>query len=204
MQSRAGRRPMSLVLRPQRRRGEAGFTLVELIAVIVIVGLIAMVTVTRLDFLVPKYRLRGAAREVGSVLGLGKAHAASNGKDVYFEVDLTHGAYWLLAPFPKATPADDANPTEVRSRPLEYQPIFSQTLPDGIQFTDVVLGDKDKTNDGRSRARLSALGSSSHIILNMRNEDGKEISVRMNGFTGVITYVDGRQEAEALLEDPGQ
>ena len=186
------------------RRSQRGFTLVELIAVIVIVGLIAMVTVTRLDFLVPKYRLRGAAREVGSVLGLGKAHAASNGKDVYFEVDLARGAYWLLAAFPKSTPGDQVNPGEVRAQALEYQPLFTQTLPDGIQFTDVVLGDKDKTNDGRSRARLSALGSSSHIILNMRNDDGKEISVRMNGFTGVISYTDGRQEAEALLEDPGQ
>jgi len=185
-----------------RQRG--GFTLVELIAVIVIVGLIAMVTVTRLDFLVPKYRLRGAARDVGSVLGLGKAHAASNGKDVYFEVDMARGAYWLLAAFPKSTPADQLPSTDVAARPLEYQPIFAQTLPEGIQFTDVVLGDKDKTNEGRSRARLSALGSSTHIILNMRNDDGREISVRMNGFTGVISYADGRQEAEALLEDSGQ
>jgi len=38
----------------------------------------------------------------------------------------------------------------------------------------------------------------------MRNEEGKEMSVKMNGFTGVITYVEGRQEAEALLEDSGQ
>src|SRR5579864_6672687 len=112
--------------RTERKRG--GFTLIELIAVVVIMGLIAMVTVTRLDFLVPKYRLRGAAREVGSVLGLGKAHAASNGKDVYFEVDLARGAFWLLAPFPKQEPGDEAR-TDVSSRPLEYQPVFERTLP---------------------------------------------------------------------------
>ncbi|MBV8882220.1 MAG: prepilin-type N-terminal cleavage/methylation domain-containing protein [Planctomycetaceae bacterium] len=184
------------------RSAQAGFTLVELIAVVVIVGLIAMVTVTRLDFLVPKYRLRGAARDVGSVLGLGKAHAASNGKDVYFEVDLARGTYWLLAAFPKQEPGDDVR-TDVRARPLEYQPVFERELPEGVQFTDIVLGDKDKANMGRARARLSALGSSSHLILNMRNDEGKEISVKMNGFTGLITYVEGRQEAEDLLEDPG-
>jgi len=185
------------------RRREAGFTLVELVVVIVLIGLMAMITVTKLDFLVPKYRLRGAARDVGSVLGLGKAHAASNGKDVYFEVDLSRGEYWLLAPFPKQEVGDDVN-TDVSARPLEYQPIFQRSLPDGVQFTDAVLGDKDKTTEGRSRARLSALGSSSHIILNLRNDEGNEISLKMNGFTGVISYADGRQEAEALLEDPGQ
>ena len=190
---------------PRRRnaRRQAGFTLVELIVVIVIVGLMAMITVTKLDFMVPKYRLRGAARDVGSVLGLGKAHAASNGKDVYFEVDLARGDFWLLAPFPKQELGDDVN-TDVSARPLEYQPIFQRSLPDGIQFTDVVLGDKDKRVDGIARARLSALGSSQHVILNLRNDEGREISLKMNGFTGVITYADGRQEAEALLEDPGQ
>lgn len=189
-------------VRPSRK-SQAGFTLVELIAVVVIVGLMAMVTVTRLDFLVPKYRLRGSARDVGSVLGIGKAHAAANGRDVYFEVDLARGAYWLLAAFPRQEPGDEFR-TDVAARPLEYQPIFQRELPDGIVFTDVVLGDKDKSNNGRSRARLSALGSSSHLILNLRNDEGKEISLKMNGFTGVISYVEGRQEAEALLEDPGQ
>lgn len=185
-----------------RFRRSGGFTLVELIAVIVIIGLIAMVTVTRLDFMVPKYRLRGAAREVGSVLGIGKAHAAAQGKDVYFEVDLAQGRYWLLAAFPKQEPGDDVR-VAVESRPLEYQPLFDRQLPDGIVFTDVVLGDKDKSTNGRTRARLSALGSSQHLILNMRNDEGKEMSVKMNGFTGLISYVEGRQEAEALLEDSG-
>jgi len=187
-----------------RRRSsrQGGFTLVELIAVIVIVGLIAMVTVTRLDFLVPKYRLRGAAREVGSVLGIGKAHAASSGRDVYFEVDLAQGRFWLLAVFPKEDPASENLPVE--ARPLEYQAVFDRTLPDGVIFTDVSLGEKDTRNSGIARARLSSLGSSSHIILNMKNDEGKEISVKMNGFTGLISYADGRQEPEAILEDPGQ
>ena len=196
--SRAGRVHRSPIL-----RGQGGFTLIELIVVVVIVGLMAMITVTKLDFLVPKYRLRGAARDVGSVLGLGKAHAAANGKDVYFEVNLAQGEYWLLAPFPKAEPGDDAM-TDVSSRPLEYQAIFQRSLPDGIQFTDVILGDKDRSNNGISRARLSALGASAHIILNMKNDEGREMSVKLNGFTGIISYVEGRQEAEALLEDPGQ
>lgn len=186
--------------RAHRRR--SGFTLVELVAVVVIVGLIATVTVTRLDFLVPKYRLRGAARDVGSVLGLGKAHAAANGKDVYFEVDLSQSRFWLLAPFPKLEDADQGR-LLVEARPLEYQAIFDRTLPDGVHFTDVILGDRDRTTSGFARVRLSALGASAHVILNLRNEDGKELAVRLNGFTGLISYAEGRLEADGLLEDSG-
>jgi len=189
-------------MQSRARFRRAGFTLVELIAVVVIVGLIASVTVTRLDFLVPKYRLRGAARDVGSVLGLGKAHAAANGKDVYFEVDLSQGRFWLLAPFPKLEAGDEGR-LVVEPRPLEYQPIFDRTLPDGVQITDVILGGRDRTDTGFARVRLSALGASSHVILNLRNDEGKQIAVRLNGFTGLISYVEGRLEAEELLEDPG-
>jgi len=58
---------------------------------------------------------------VGSTLGLGKAHAASNGKDVYFEVDLARGAYWLLAalsPSRRRATRVQSDGFFVRARPL--------------------------------------------------------------------------------------
>lgn len=182
-----------------RRRG--GFTLIELILVCVIIGIMVGLAATRLDLLVPKYRLRAAAREVASVLKQGKARAAAQGRDVYFEVDLAQGRYWLLAAFPKEDPY--ADPKTVASRPLEYQAVFVRTLPDGVHFTDVILGDKDKSNSGIMRLRLSAFGASSHIIMNLVNADDVGISLKMNGFTGLISYADGRQEAEDILEDKG-
>jgi len=181
--------------------GRRGFTLIELILVCVIIGVMAGLAVTRLDLMVPKYRVRAAAREVASVLKQGKARAAAQGKDVYFEIDLAQGRYWLLAPFPKPDPTRD--PAPVESRALEYEPVFVRQLPDGVHFVDAILGDKEKLTSGRARVRLSAFGASSHVILNLVNSDDNIISLKMNGFTGMISYADEHQDAEELLEDKG-
>jgi prepilin-type N-terminal cleavage/methylation domain-containing protein len=180
---------------------EGGFTLIELMLVVVIIGIMVGLAVTRLDLLVPKYRLRAAAREVASVLKQGKARAAAQGKDVYFEVDLAQGRFWLLAPFPKPEEAGDTRPVE--SRPLQYEPVFVRQLPDGVHFVDVILGDKEKFTSGRARVRLSAFGASSHVILNLVNTDDVVIAVRMNGFTGLLQYFDQHRDADELLEDKG-
>jgi type II secretion system protein H len=182
-------------------RRRSGFTLIELILVCVIIGIMVGLAATRLDLMVPKYRVRAAAREVASVLKQGKARAAAQGRDVYFEIDLSKGNYWLLAPFPKEDPT--ADPKDVAARPLEYQPIFVRSLPDGVHFIDAIMGDRDKATSGRVRVRLSAFGASSHVILNLTNSDDNIVSLKMNGFTGLISYQEEHQDADELLEDKG-
>jgi hypothetical protein len=51
--------------------------------------------------------------------------------------------------------------------------------------------------------RLTPFGSSSHVIVNLKNSDEREISLKFNGFTGSVSFVEGRQEAEEILEDTG-
>src|SRR5436190_12039944 len=102
---RLGRGTPSSIRNPKSEiRNRSGFTLLELVLVCAIIGIMVGLAATRLDLLVPKYRIRAAGREVASVLKQGKARAAAQGRDVYFEVDLSQGRYWLLAPFPKEDP----------------------------------------------------------------------------------------------------
>ncbi len=182
-------------------RRRSGFTLIELMLVVLIMGVIVSLAATRLDFLVPKYRLRGAARDVAALLRQGKARAAAQGRDLYFEADLSQSRYWLLAPFPKLEAGDD--PKKIDGRPLEYQPVMERKLPEGVHFIDVILGDKEKSTTGRTRVRLSALGANSHVIVNLENDEHKIVGLRMNGFTGIIDFDDQHRDAEQLLEDRG-
>lgn len=185
-----------------RRRRRAGFTLLELIAVIAVVGLIAALAVGRLDFLVPKYRLRGAAREVGAVLKQAKSRAAATGRDVYFMADLGQGEYWLLVAFPKlkddGTLPGPGEPTE-----FEYQEAFRSTLPDGVQFVNVVTGPGNDQSIGGGRAvvRMSPFGASASVIVNLRMDD-LPMCTKLNGITGVVTFYEEHQQADELLEAP--
>lgn len=176
-----------------------GFTLIELVVVVLIVGLMATLAVTRMDFLVPKYRLRAAARGVGSLAKQARVRAAATGKDVYLEMDLSKGLYWLLVAFPK-----EAEPgREPDFAALEYAPVLQQQLPDGVEFHDVVLGPEQKIDRRQARVRISPFGASDHVIVNLRNKDDRRMSVRMNGFTGHLSFEEEYRDADKLLQDEG-
>ena len=179
--------------------GRGGFTLVELMVVVVIVGLMVGFAATRLDFMVPKYRLRGAAREVAGLFKQARSRAVGMGKDVYVELDLPRGHYWILVAFPKpAEPGEAVDPNA-----LEYQPMQQQVLPEGVRFVDVIQGAKDRVESGRARLKVTPFGSSTHMIVNLKNTDDREMALRMNGLTGAVTFHEGRLDAEELLEDQG-
>jgi hypothetical protein len=172
-----------------------------MMVVVLIVGLMVGVAAVRMDHLVPKYRLRGAARGIGALLTQARARAAGTGKDVFLEIDLSKNRYWLLAAFPKALePGED----EKKPRPLIYEAVLHQEIPDDVQVTDVVLGASEKIDRGRARVRLSPFGAGGHVIVNLKNKEDRLMSVRLNGFTGALSFSDERRDAEDLLEDDGR
>lgn len=170
--------------------------MVELVAVVVIVAVISMLAAVKMDNMLPKYRLRAAAREVGSILKQAKARAAGSGKELYVEFDLSKGQYWILAPFPKM---EDGKPVEPPR--LEYDAIMQSDLPFDVEFVDVIFGAKLGVHSGRARVRISPFGAADHTIINLKNKDGRELAVKMNGFTGNLSFYEGYKEPDEILQD---
>lgn len=186
-------------------RGEAsraGFTLLEMMIVVVIVGIIVSIAAVRMDYLIPKYRIRGGAREVGALFREARSRAAAMGRDTYVQMDVSKGEYWMLAPFRKLR--EDGTPVEPAA--WDYEEVFRRSLPaDGgstVEFVDVLLGADQKVDAGRAIVRFTPQGVSNHVIVNLRLAD-KAMAVRMNGLTGALVFSDSRMEADALLEDTG-
>jgi prepilin-type N-terminal cleavage/methylation domain-containing protein len=184
-----------------------GYTLIELIVVLMIITLITALAVTRLDFLVPKYRLRAATRETAAILKQARARAAAIGRDIYVRIHLSEGRYEMLVPNPKETaallptdtPADLMPPPE-----YEYESLFRGKLPEGPEFVNVILGSEpDQTiTSGSALIRITPYGAGDHVLVNFRFEERRS-AIRLNGLTGLVSFYEEEKTAPELLEDEG-
>jgi len=191
-----------------RRKSTGGFTLIEMIVVVMILASMTALAVGKLDFLVPRYRLRAATRQTASILNQARSRAAAIGRDVYVRIYLSEGRYEVLVPMPKEdqpwvppdTPADLIPPPE-----YEFQTAFGGSLPEGPEFVNVILGSEaDQTiTSGKAQIRVSPFGAGDHVIVNFRFEDRRS-AIRLNGLTGVISFYEEEKSAPQLLEDQGE
>ncbi len=183
------------------------FTLIELIVVVMILSLITALAVMRMDFLVPKYRLRAATRQTAAILNQARSRAASIGRDVYVRLHLSEGKYEILVPMPKEEQpwvAPDTPPELIPPTEYEFQSKFAGTLPEGPEFVNVIVGSEaDQTiTSGRAQVRISPFGAGDHVIVNFRLDD-RRAAIRLNGLTGIVSFYEEEKTAPELLEDQG-
>jgi len=175
--------------------------------VVIILSAITALAVVRLDFLVPRYRLRAATRQTAAILKQARSRAAAIGRDVYVRIHLSEGKYELLIPIPKEeqpwippdTPAELIPPPE-----YVFTSTFAGSLPEGPEFVNVILGtERDQTiTSGRAQIRVSPFGAGDHVIVNFRLDE-RRAAIRLNGLTGVISFFEEEKAAQELLEDQG-
>ena len=186
-----------------KRIGDRGFTLMEVVLVAALVGLVFLFAAARLDGIFPKYRIRGEAREIGWMLKEARSRALGSGKDVYVVYDLSGKAVWMLVAFPpEDTPEPEADePPPTVPRAYVYKRMFPHTMAKGVSISGIVMGREREAVGGTVRLRFSSGGLAEHHIINLEDEDGRELAVKFNGFTGTLSFHDGHLVAEEILED---
>jgi general secretion pathway protein H len=88
------------------RRGDAGFTLIELIVVIAIMGLMLAIVASRSNPVSPATHARAAAREIAGALRSARSEAIMTNRSVSFSLDSTGGRYWWGQRTPQLLPRD--------------------------------------------------------------------------------------------------
>lgn len=163
--------------RGERRRG---FTLIELIVVISILGILTAFTMPSLTDISPKYRLRSGARELGAQIGWTRSLAVGAEEEYALRYDLDAGNFWVvLPPGPEDDPDIDID---------EREPLEKRDLPDRIRIVEVRFPGGANIDSGVADVYFDAFGNQgSHIIL-LENEDEVRISVKFNALIGVVDY----------------
>jgi prepilin-type N-terminal cleavage/methylation domain-containing protein len=169
------------------RANPSGFTMIELIVVVTILGLLASVVVPNLDGISPKYRLRSAARTIGQNIGWARSLGGGVGDEYVLRYDLGESTFSIILP-----PGIDEDPDlDVDMR----ETMGVQTLPEGIVISKILHPDGMSDEYGIVDIVLDEYGTTGSHIAVVRNEEDTTIAVYFEAIIGSIQYMPG-EDAE--------
>jgi prepilin-type N-terminal cleavage/methylation domain-containing protein len=141
---------------------QRGFTLLELITVLIIIAIGAVLTTPNIGGWLPNYRLRSATREVVSIMRVAQFKAVSNNTSYQVVFDTAHDSYILQY--------QDTGGAWVAEG-------GTQTLPTGVKFNTTFPGNITVFSP-------NSTATDGNITLN--NTKGATKRVRLLGLTGRI------------------
>ncbi len=175
----------AMCLRRHRdRRGEAGFSLIELSIVLVLLGLIVAMGMPALQDWLERYRVRTAAQTLASDMQLQRMRAVSRNTAHTIVFDAAAGTYLLW----------EGDPVNGLNTQLVPQPIG---LPFGVSFTDPIDDPIELTWSGNvDVAVFHPDGSMNDRLaqddeITLTNSIGDSFRVMVNQVTGRMVVLEG-------------
>jgi len=183
-----------------RRRAHSAFTLIELIAVLVIVGLLLAITPLALDWLVAEKELESEVSRLGNWVSVLKDQAILDQAPYALHYDTERNRYAIQTP--KEVVHESANPDEEPVTVLELARDVDEAdldwyqLPKGIKL-EFYEGTR-RIEKGRYQVLFDPLGTvpPHTLILTSNNVSSLEASettrtLKVN-FSGLVSYALGR------------
>lgn len=163
-------------------RSRSGFTLIEIVVVMVIIGMVMMLVIPRLPSS-DSENLKISARTMAASLRYLQERAATTGAGYY--LSLAPGTDELKV-FEVAADGSDRAPSD----PLLQKPM----LKEGIQVADVVIQRLGKVVDGQLRLDVGMTGMRDYVIIHLRSPEGKFWTVMTFPSGGKVKLYEGYQE----------
>jgi len=163
---------------------EAGFTLVEMLAVIVIMGLIATMVTVNWHAMLPKAELNSAVRTLAAAIQSAHSEAISRNAVYRIEYDLDKHRYRINTPFKQGG--------GMAARDEDRFSLPWTALPQSVHFSHLQIDGVDYTN-GMAFVRFDPLGAASeHVIMLVQKPYDNYYTIEVQALTGLIDYHEGQ------------
>jgi prepilin-type N-terminal cleavage/methylation domain-containing protein len=172
----------------------AGFTLVELVVVLIIIGLIGSIATASWVALLPNQQFNTAVRNLSEVLYGTRSDAISRNREFRIYYYLDDDEYAVRTPFLEGggfSSSDSDESVWIHETDLKEA---------GIEIVSVTVDDDVYTN-GDVIVAFNPLGASSHHLIELRQVQGQRtFTIEVLPLTGEIRFHDGVFERE-LVDD---
>jgi prepilin-type N-terminal cleavage/methylation domain-containing protein len=173
----------------------AGFTLVELMVVIIIIGLVGGIAVSSWASMMPNQQFNSAVRNLSEVLYETRSNAIARNREFRIRYDLTNDTYKIRTPFKPgggmATSEEDEDRQWIHETDLKKS---------GIDLLQITIDDQVYT-DGLVEVYFQPLGAASHHVIQLRQTSfGREFTLEVLPLTGEIRMHDGLYKREPVDE----
>jgi general secretion pathway protein H len=166
-----------------RSARNAGFTLIELTVVIVILSVVALLVLPRLPF-AHERDLSTSARTLAGTLRYLEDRAISTKQYYRLRINLVDGTMKVTRVLPENEEVEDTDGM-----------FTNLTLREGIGFADVTTSHSGKISEGEAVLDFSPLGSEEFFLFHLKSEDGKRFfTVALYPGSGRVEVSDGYQE----------
>lgn len=162
-----------------QRRGERGFSLIELILVMIVIFTLATVVAPRFSDFFPSYQVRKSTEHLFAWARKARADAATTGVRQRLILDSKNRKFWI----------------EYEARPLKEPGTFvllsgawgQEQLPEGVTFGSIEGAESAPSGDGLKYLEFRPDGTSSEATVVLANENGDSHTVKVEGATSKVT-----------------
>jgi general secretion pathway protein H len=161
----------------------AGFTLIELTVVIVILSVVALLVLPRLPF-AHERDLSTSARTLAGTLRYLEDRAISTKQYYRLRINLVDGSMKVTRVLPENEEVEDTDAM-----------FTNLALREGIGFADVTTSHSGKISEGEAVLDFSPLGSEEFFLFHLKTEDDKRFfTVALYPGSGRVEVSEGYQE----------
>jgi prepilin-type N-terminal cleavage/methylation domain-containing protein len=195
-----------VAIRRGRSARESGFTLLELLAVIMLISLATMFAFLNLDGMTASGRLASAGREIANTISWIRNEAAAQAREFQIEFDLDDQRYRVVVP---------PRPGLLRSaRDQEDWEVLEWTLlPEDVRFLrmqfpslEANISKEDVVTSGTRTVTFDSSGGSPSFMVHLESSEIEDavlskFSIEANGFTGAVQAEVGEKKFGGVVEE---
>jgi len=153
-----------------------GYTLIELIVVVLLIGLVMTLAAPRLRNALLTDDLKGVARKMVGVINNLRDEAIRGQRDYFLHLDLDANRFWVS--YGSMTDEERAVASEEGSN-----------LPPDIRIHDVWIKEKGTLVEGATRIRFAMRGYTQKSAIHLSSEDGRELTLILSPFLGKVKVI---------------